>query len=158
MKFVESLIMSPSETAHAYAPDEAVKLYKRSIETCAPIEGLQDLRSRLMTSLDFEVVEQIKDGKWRLVDKAAYSFDWKHYAKRDLDLSPLALNIAETPKRVVGLGIGVMSRYRKHPLRDKECSHGPKDAVETKVSATYSGLLDCKHSVHDDDTDVWINV
>jgi hypothetical protein len=149
--------MSPQEAAHAYAPDDAVKLFERSVTSHVPIEGLHDLRARLVTSLDHQVLEQIKAGNWRLVDKAAYSFDWQDYATRNLDLSPQDFSLFEVPKKVIGLGIGLISRYRQQPLRGSECTHGPKDALETKISAAYSGVVECQHSVHNADTQVWIN-
>jgi hypothetical protein len=151
MKFVQQRTLGESEAAHAYTPDEAVRLFQCSLDNHDPIDGLADLRGNMTTSFDFDVIDQLKKGEWRLVDKAAYGFDWARlnaWVNKE-KLQTRAMALTEVPKNIVGTAICVFTSYRREPLKFKTCAHGEKETMETKQS-TAAGMVDCLHHSHND--------
>lgn len=157
MKFVRQNVMTETEAAHAYSPDAAVSLFTRSLDIYERIDGLADLRSDLTTSFDFDVVDQLKKGQWRLVDKAAYRFDRSQFDGRVKQQKQQigAMALTELPKNIVGLAVCVLSSYRAEAIKNKECMHGVEGQSDTGRS-NVMGVVKCAHATHHDEMMVQI--
>lgn len=149
MKLVPGNSMTDAEARHAIPPDEAAGVFQRLLDNHELIDGLADLRQGLSTSLESDVINQVKTGEWRLVDGAAYRFDWSQFKdKQDQDRWLWDDGIpAEKAKIIVGHAICPVTSFRKEPMPYRKISHGSGARQETGNSGD-TGIFECQHHVH----------